>query len=108
MPLEISAVRIARTLRETEAKMDDALLSAAKLMQELIAARQHPDVEVHTGQKAVIRLVAAQQSIVAGTSNLFRVHDEMLEVNRVMGIMDEKGITDPSGLLDSDQDALAA
>lgn len=97
-----AALRIARQLRDTESKLDDALLSSAKLMETMIQARQDADVEVHTGQKALIRLVRAQQFIVNGTSDMFRVHDEMVSVNREMGIMDEEGLTAGSGLVDAD------
>lgn len=100
--LEVSALRIARELRDTEAKLDDALFASAKLMQTMITARRNPDVEVHTGQAALIRLSRAQQSIVAGTSDMFRVHDEMLRVNREMGIMDEDDVTAHSGLPETD------
>ncbi len=97
-----AAVRIARELRETEAKFDEALLASSKLMATMILARQIPEVEVNTGQKALIRLVRAQQHIVDGTSNMFRVHDEMLVVNREMAIFDEDGTTRGSGLTDQD------
>ena len=102
MAVEISAIRIARELRDTEFKLDDALLASAKLMQTMITARKHPDVEVHTGQKALIRLVRAQQSIIDGTSDMFRVHDEMLSVNRELSIMDEDNLTSGSGLSEVD------
>jgi hypothetical protein len=98
MPLQISANRIARELRDTEAKFDAALLASARLMQELIAARQHPDVDVHTGQKALIRLVRAQSALVNGSSDIFRVHDEMVGVNREIGILPEEELTTGSGL----------
>lgn len=98
MSAQIAAIRIARELRETEAKLDDALFASAKLLQTMLTARRNPEVEVHTGQAALMRLVRAQQNIVDGSSDIFRVHDEMLRVNREMAIMDEDDITNPSGL----------
>lgn len=100
MPLETSALRISRELRATEAKVDEAILASSKLMAELVAARQHPDVVVHEGQKALIRLAQAMNLLVASGSNIFRVHDEIGTVGREMGIFDED--TRKSALSDAD------
>jgi hypothetical protein len=97
-----ASVRIAREIREAEAKFDDALLATSKLMATMILTRQTSDIGVNTGQKAIIRLVRAQQHIVDGTSDMFRVHDELVAVSRELGIMDEDELTTGSGLTDLD------
>ena len=107
MPISASAARIARDVRTAEEKFDEVLLASAKLMETLVTARQHPGVQVHAGQKALIRLVRAQQNIVDGSSDMFRVHDELAELGRVMGIMDERDLTEGSGLKDADRSRAA-
>jgi hypothetical protein len=100
-PLTVSAMRIGRSIRETEAKFDETMISAAQLMQELLTARQHPDVEVHAGQKSIIRLSAAIQGLSSGMTNVFRIHDDMVQINAAKAIMDEDGLTGISDLHDS-------
>jgi hypothetical protein len=100
MTLETAALRIGRELRAAEEKVDEALLASARLMTELLTARQHPDVVVHEGQKALIRLAQAVNQLVAGGSNIFRVHDEIGAIGREMGVMDEQ--TKRTGLSDDD------
>lgn len=84
-----AAVRIRRDLRAAEAQADAALLANAKLLESMLLARALPEAEVHTGQKAIIRLARAIQEQVNASSDLFRVHDAMSEVGRETGIYDE-------------------
>jgi hypothetical protein len=100
MPLPAATARIARQLRDAETKADAALLAATELMATLIQARSNPAVAVHTGQRALHRLVRAQQSIIEGSSDIFRVHDEMSTIGREMCLLDEDGSTPKSGLLE--------
>ena len=102
IPLPAATARIRRELLDAETKVDEALVAAAKLMQSLVLARQNPELAANTGQKALIRLVRAQQSIVNGSSDMFRVHDEVGNLAREMAIVDEPGITRGSGLTDDD------
>ena len=100
MPISAATARIARQLRDAESKTDAALLAATELMATLIQARSNPAVSVHTGQRALHRLARAQQSIIEGSSDIFRVHDEMSTIGREMSLLDENGSTPSSGLLD--------
>lgn len=97
---ENAAVRIRRELREAEAQADSALLANTKLMETLLRSRQETGVEVHTGQKAIIRLARAMQAQIDATSDLFRVHDEMVKVGQEMDILIEP--TPNSGMLEQD------
>ena len=103
IPLPAATARIARQLRDAETKTDAALLAATELMTTLIQARSNPAVAVHTGQRALHRLVRAQQSIIQGSSDIFRVHDEMSAIGREMCLLDESGSTPSSGLLEAEQ-----
>lgn len=103
-----ATVRIARQLKDAEAKIDEALLASSELMATLIRARASAEVVPHTGQTALIRLADAQRSIIEGSNNIFRVHDVMSSIGREMGVLDEEGSTPSSGLLGLAGDQAAA
>lgn len=103
LDMHSATARISRQLRETEQAADTAMLKSAELMATLIRARVESEVVVHTGQSALIRLVKAQQLFVDGSSQVFRVHDEMSKIGQEMGLFDEPNSTPPSGLDESDQ-----
>jgi len=102
-----ATARIARQLKDAEAKVEEALLASSELFSTLIRARAAAD-SPHTGQSALIRLAQAQRSILDGSSDLFRVHDVMSSIGREMGVLDEPNSTPPSGLLESDSRKAAA
>ena len=93
MTPSIASARIARDLKDAEAKADEAILAASSLMTTLVQARTATGVVGHTGQEALIRLARAQVSLIEGSTDIFRVHDHMSKIGREMGIMDEKGST---------------
>ena len=73
---------IRKQVREAEAVTDEAMIACAKLKQALLAARQNPAVNVDAGQRAIMRLVQAEQQAVAMSTNLLRVHEELNKVAR--------------------------
>ena len=93
LTLAPATARIARQLRDAEQATDQAILKSAELMASLVRARTESGVVVHTGQRALIRLVRAQQSLVEGSSDIFRVHDEMAGIGRELGLFDEPNST---------------
>lgn len=110
MSLDRSAAtaRIARQLKQAECKTDEALLALAELMSTLVHARSNADVVPHTGQSALIRLSQAQQSIIAGSSDLFRVHDVMSSIGRELGVLDEPNSTPAFGVTEAGNEKVAA
>lgn len=94
------AAEIRSTLREAEARSDALLEGTADLMKAMVKARRAAAVAPHTGQAAIMRLVRAQQSIVSGANDLFRVHDELSTIGVEFGILDEPNATPPSGIVD--------
>ncbi len=104
----VAFARISRQLHETEKKTDAALLATAELMSSLVQARAVADVTPHTGQQALIRLVRAQQSIIEGSNDIFRVHDVMAGIGKEMGLFDESTPTDPFKAIDDRSDRQAA
>lgn len=100
--------RISRQLRDAELKTDAALLAAADLMSSLVRARGVADVAPHKGQLALIRLARAQQSIIEGSTDIFRVHDAMAGIGKEMGLFDESTPTEPLKGFDDQADRQAA
>ena len=108
MSNSIAAARIARELKNAEAKADAAILAASSLMQTLVEARSATGVVPHTGQEALLRLARAQVSLIDGSTDIFRVHDHMSKIGREMGIMDEEGSTPVLGSVGSFSESAAA
>jgi len=77
------AYNLKKLLREAEALADEAIIAMARLKQAMLAARQNPAIEVHTGQRALVRLTEAESQALAMSTNLLRVHDELSKVAQV-------------------------
>ena len=77
------AYNLKKLIREAEALADESIIAMARLKQAMLAARQNPDIEVHTGQRALIRLTEAESQALAMSTNLLRVHDELSKVAEV-------------------------
>lgn len=77
------AHQLKKLIREAEALADEAIIAMARLKQAMLTARQNPSVEVHTGQRALVRLTEAEGQALAMSTNLLRVHDELSKVARV-------------------------
>jgi hypothetical protein len=81
--INADAMHLKKLIREAEALADEAIIAMARLKQAMLAARQNPAIEVHTGQRALVRLTEAESHALAMSSNLLRVHDELSKVARV-------------------------
>ena len=77
------AHNLKKLVREAEALADESIIAMARLKQAMLAARQNPEVEVHTGQRALVRLTEAESYALSMSTNLLRVHDELSKVARV-------------------------
>ena len=76
------AHNLKKLIREAEALADESMIAFARLKQAMLAARQNPGVEVHTGQRALMRLNQAEGQAMAMSTSLLRVHDELSKVAR--------------------------
>ena len=83
------AYNLKKLVREAEALADESIIAMARLKQAMLAARQNPAVEVHTGQRALVRLTEAESHALSMSTNLLRVHDELSKVARVHAGGDE-------------------
>ncbi|HSJ79350.1 MAG TPA: hypothetical protein VK913_11510 [Erythrobacter sp.] len=72
-----------KLIREAEALADEAIIAMARLKQAMLSARQNPAVEVHTGQRALMRLTEAEAQALSMSTNLLRVHDELSKVAQI-------------------------
>jgi len=77
------AYNLKKLIREAEALADESIIAMARLKQAMLSARQNPEVEVHTGQRALLRLTEAESQALSMSTNLLRVHDELSKVAQV-------------------------
>lgn len=77
------AQQLKKLVREAEAIADESIMAMARLKTAMLAARQNPEIEVHTGQRALMRLTEAESQAMSMSTNLLRVHDELSKVARV-------------------------
>ena len=95
------ARNIRKHIREAEAVTDEAMLACSKLKQVILTARQNPEVGVDACQKAMLRLLQAEQQALAMSTNLLRVHEELNKVSREYmgpGSGDEETLISPSAI----------
>lgn len=96
------AQNLKKLVREAEALADESMIAFARLKQAMLSARQNPNVEVDTGQRALMRLNQAETQAIAMSTSLLRVHDELSKVARER-MADDPGI--PTELLEANPDA---
>lgn len=77
------AHHLKKLIREAEALADESIIAMARLKQAMLAARQNPEIEVHTGQRALMRLTEAESLGLSISTNLLRVHDELSKVAHI-------------------------
>jgi hypothetical protein len=78
MTNDIIAARITRELPEAERSVDHAIAALSDLMATLARARAASDLPPSTGQSTIMRLAKAQMSIVGVSSDVLRVHGDLL------------------------------
>lgn len=94
------AKNLKKLVREAEALADESMIAFARLKQAMLAARQNPNVEVDTGQRALMRLGQAESQAMSMSTSLLRVHEELSKVARVTMGPDE-GV--PTEILELDR-----
>ena len=86
--IKIASDQIKQDVPLTEASIDEALISVSNLMSTLIRARLDTGVPAATAQGAVRRLAKAQMALVEVSSDVLRVHGELLKVGQEYAGMD--------------------
>lgn len=74
------ARNLKKLIREAEALADESMIAFARLKQAMLSARQNPGVEIHAGQRALMRLNQAEAQALAMSTSLLRVHDELSKI----------------------------
>lgn len=82
MKIKLAADQIQHELPQTEASVDQALISISDLMSTLVQARLDTGVPAATGQVAIRRLAKAQMALVDASTDMMRVHGELKKVGR--------------------------
>lgn len=77
------AHNLKKLIREAEALADESIIAMARLKQAMLSARQNPEIEVHTGQRALMRLTEAESQALSMSTTLLRVHAELSKVAEV-------------------------
>jgi hypothetical protein len=80
--IRTDAMKLRKLVREAEALADEAMIAFARLKQAMLTARQNPEVEVDTGQRALMRLNQAEAHAMSMSTSLLRVHAELSNVAR--------------------------
>ncbi len=86
--IKIASDQIKQEVPLTEASIDQALISVSNLMSTLVQARVDTGVPAATGQIAVRRLAKAQMALIEASSDVLRVHGELVKVGRECAVLD--------------------
>jgi len=106
MTIASASARIGRHLPEAELSLDNALIASTRLMESMLLARQADGVTAFTGQEAIMRLAKSQRSLLDASSDMIRIHGELLKIGRdVRAGFDEPGECpgDNSAVLEDDE-----
>ena len=85
MQSNIAAMRIARQLNKCEQGADRLLADTAILVAEMATARVESGTKTGTGQRALQRVIAAQQALSEAQSGLTRAHVDLLKIGQERG-----------------------
>jgi hypothetical protein len=92
--ISTDAAQIRKLIREAEALSDELLVACSRLKQAMVLARQHPEITVATGQRALVRLSDAESQALSVSSNLFRIHAELNKIGVEQAGLDDGDKTD--------------
>ncbi|WP_417621944.1 hypothetical protein [Parasphingorhabdus sp.] len=86
--VRIASDQIKKEVPDTEASIDQALVSLSNLMATLVQARMDTGVPTATGQVAVRRLAKAQMALVEASTDVLRAHGDLKKVGQEFAGMD--------------------
>ena len=85
MQTPVAVMRIARQLNKCEQGADRLLADTAMLVAEMATARVDSGSVSGTGQRALQRVIAAQQALSEAQSGLIRAHVDLLKIGQERG-----------------------
>lgn len=80
MEFAVASLRIARDLAQAEDALNDALIAQSDLYGNLLKVRKETGAGSFAGHEELLRLMKAQQNLLASSGDLARVHSGLLEV----------------------------
>jgi hypothetical protein len=99
MEISVATMRIAREITQAEAMLNEALIAQSDLYGQLLRARKETDANPFLGHEHLLRLMKAQQNLLASSGDLARVHGGLSDLQQeVAGIRE----CPPSGELSFD------
>ena len=85
MQTPVAVMRIARQLNKCEQGADRLLADTAILVAEMATARVDSGSASGTGQRALQRVISAQQALSEAQSSLIRAHADLLKIGQERG-----------------------
>ncbi|WP_263588882.1 hypothetical protein [Sphingopyxis sp. GC21] len=85
---KLMAARLQQDVPAAEAKVDDAIIALSSLMTSMVTARRESGVPAKTGQATILRLAKAQMSLVDVSSDVLRIHGDLIEIGKETGSYD--------------------
>ena len=85
------AQRVARKLFSTEAAVDGALVEAAELMSEMLAARKDVGASMIFADESQVKLMEAMKALSEARTAMVAVHNELNEAKLRLGIRTKMG-----------------
>lgn len=87
MEISVATMRIARDITKAEQALNEALIAQSDLYGQLLRARKDTESDPFLGHEELLRLMKAQQNLLASSGDLARVHGGLLDVQQeVAGI----------------------
>lgn len=81
--VNLTAARLARDVPAAETRIDDALIAVSSLMASVVAARRDTTgVPATKGHAAIQRIMKAQVALVTVSSDIYRVHGDLVDIGR--------------------------
>lgn len=84
MEISVATMRIARDINKAETALNEALIAQSDLYGQLLRARKETQSNPFLGHAELLRLMKAQQSLLASSGDLARVHGGLLDVQQEM------------------------
>lgn len=101
MKIEVAQLRIAREVANAEGALNDALIAQTSLFSTLLIARRDAGVDPFCGHDQLLRLSKVQQSLLASSGDLARVHGGLQDIQQEVAGFRECPPNEPMGLDDA-------
>lgn len=100
--LNADAWNIRALIRNAEAITDGGLAACTELKLAMLRGRRNEELEVGTGQEALLRLQRAEGHFASAFNELLRVHDQLSQIAREHAAIDDGVPTEPKGIVQDD------